>query len=86
MKFCVFGVGGFVGGMVARSVAEVSLVAHGPHLAARRADGLEVIADGEQFTVKVPATDRPQELVCRMSCSWLSRRMASPRRRRLPDR
>ena len=65
MKFCVFGagaVGGFVGGMVARSGAEVSLVARGPHLAALRADGLEVITDGEQFTARVPATDKPREL------------------------
>ena len=65
MKFCVFGagaVGGFVGGMVARSGAEVSLVARGPHLAALRAGGLEVMAGDERFTVGVPATDRPEEL------------------------
>ena len=65
MKFCVFGagaVGGFVGGMVARSGAEASLVTRGDHLAAIRAGGLEVIAGDEQFTVRIPATDRPEEL------------------------
>ncbi len=42
MKFCVFGagaVGGFVGGMVARTSAEVSLVARGDHLTALKKTG-----------------------------------------------
>jgi 2-dehydropantoate 2-reductase len=65
MKFCVFGagaVGGFVGGMVARTDAEVSLVARGEHLAALQANGLKIITPDEEFTVNVPATDDPATL------------------------
>ena len=65
MKFCVFGagaVGGFVGGMVARGDAEVSLIARGEHLSALQASGLKVITPDEEFTVEVPATDTPAEL------------------------
>jgi len=65
MKFCVFGagaVGGFVGGMVARGDAEVSLIARGEHLSALQASGLKVITPDEEFTVDVPATDTPAEL------------------------
>tara|TARA_R110002126_G_scaffold35040_44_gene108260 strand:- start:1112 stop:2122 length:1011 start_codon:yes stop_codon:yes gene_type:complete len=65
MKFCVFGagaVGGFVGGMVARTDAEVSLVARGDHLAAIRMNGLRVITPDGEFTVSPPATDDPAEL------------------------
>jgi 2-dehydropantoate 2-reductase len=65
MKFCVFGagaVGGFVGGMVARGGAEVSLIARGEHLSALQANGLKVITPDEEFTVDLPATDKPAEL------------------------
>lgn len=65
MKFCVFGagaVGGFVGGMVARTDADVSLVARGDHLAALRENGLRVVTPDEEFTVTPPATDDPAEL------------------------
>lgn len=65
MKFCVFGagaVGGFVGGMMARTEAEVSLVARGAHLDAIRADGLSVATPDEEFTVTVAASDDPADL------------------------
>ena len=65
MKFCVFGagaVGGFVGGMVARTGVEVSLVARGTHLSAIKANGLKVITSDSEFVVEVPATDAPEEL------------------------
>lgn len=65
MKFCVFGagaVGGFVGGMVARSGLHVSLVARGPHLEAIRHRGLAVVAGDDEFSVAVPATDNPKDL------------------------
>lgn len=65
MKFCVFGagaVGGFVGGMIARTDADVSLVARGNHLAALQADGLRIITPDDEFTVTPPATDDPTEL------------------------
>ncbi len=65
MKFCVFGagaVGGFVGGMVARSGAVVSLITRGEHLSAIKANGLKVTTPDEEFTIEVPATDAPAEL------------------------
>jgi len=65
MKFCVFGagaIGGFVGGMVARGQAEVSLVARGNHLSAIQKNGLKVITPNDEFTVSVPATNDPSEL------------------------
>ncbi|MFT5486552.1 MAG: 2-dehydropantoate 2-reductase, partial [Alphaproteobacteria bacterium] len=65
MKFCVFGagaVGGFVGGMVARTDTEVSLVARGEHLAALQENGLRVITPDAEFTVTPPATDTPTDL------------------------
>jgi 2-dehydropantoate 2-reductase len=65
MKFCVFGagaVGGFVGGMVARGGADVSLVARGVHLSALQANGLKIVTPDEEFAVDVPATDRPSDL------------------------
>jgi len=65
MKFCVFGagaVGGFVGGMVARTSSEVSLVARGDHLTALKKNGLRVVTPDEEFTVTPPATDDPAEL------------------------
>jgi 2-dehydropantoate 2-reductase len=65
MKFCVFGagaIGGFVGGMVARGEAEVSLVARGDHLSSIRKNGLKVITPDDEFTVSVPATDAASDL------------------------
>lgn len=65
MKFCVFGagaVGGFVGGMVARTNADVALVARGEHLSALQKNGLRIITPDEEFTVTPPATDNPAEL------------------------
>lgn len=65
MKFCVFGagaIGGFVGGMVARSGNDVSLIARGDHLAALQNNGLRVITPDDEFTVTPPATDNPAEL------------------------
>ncbi|PPR10201.1 MAG: hypothetical protein CFH41_01936 [Alphaproteobacteria bacterium MarineAlpha11_Bin1] len=65
MKFCVFGagaVGGFVGGMIARTNVEVSLIARGEHLSTIKANGLKVITSEEQFVIDVPATDTPRDL------------------------
>ncbi|RZO37188.1 MAG: 2-dehydropantoate 2-reductase [Rhodospirillaceae bacterium] len=65
MKFCVFGagaVGGFVGGMVARGYADVSLVARGANLSSLQANGLKVITQDDEFVVDVPATDTPGDL------------------------
>jgi len=65
MKVCIYGagaIGGQIGAMLARAGVEVSLVARGPHLAAIRAKGLTLLAEGERFTVHPRATQDPAEL------------------------
>lgn len=66
MKICIFGagaIGGFLGARLARTEAEVSLVARGPHLAAIRSDGLRLEEDGAAVeTARLRATDDPAEL------------------------
>ena len=65
MKICVFGagaVGGFLGAKLARSGAQVSLVARGANLAAIRANGLKLRTDGQETVVRLPASDDPAEL------------------------
>jgi 2-dehydropantoate 2-reductase len=65
VRICVFGagaIGGFLAGYLARSGADVSVLARGAHLAAIRANGLTVEAPDETFTVRVPASDDPRDL------------------------
>ena len=65
VKICVFGagaIGGFLGAKLAQSGADVSLVARGANLAAIRANGLTLRADGQEAVVRLPATDDPAEL------------------------
>ncbi len=69
MRICIFGagaIGGFIGGFLARSGAEVSVVARGAHLAAIRERGLTVESTGgtadERFTVPVQASADPAAL------------------------
>ena len=66
MKICIFGagaIGGYMGVKLAQAGADVSLVARGPHLAAMKSKGLTLIeADGAPQTVKVTASDTPQDL------------------------
>ncbi len=65
MKVCIYGagaIGGHIGGHLARSGAEVSLIARGPHLEAMQQRGLRVYGDGVDFTVPVTATDNPADL------------------------
>lgn len=64
MKICVYGagaIGGYVGLMLQRGGAEVSLVARGPHLAAIRENGLKLVFREETFVEKMNATDDPAE-------------------------
>ena len=51
------GVGGYYGGILARSGHAVALLARGAHLDALRARGLEVRTPEESFTVAVQASD-----------------------------
>ncbi|PKB82401.1 MAG: 2-dehydropantoate 2-reductase [SAR202 cluster bacterium Io17-Chloro-G9] len=56
-------IGGYFGGMLARNGHQVTLVARGAHLQAIRRDGLQIVRDDEQFTLRCPAdidaTDDP---------------------------
>ena len=65
MRICIYGagaIGGLLGARLARSGAEVSLIARGPHLAAMRERGLTLRSGEESFTVPVTATDDPATL------------------------
>jgi 2-dehydropantoate 2-reductase len=65
MRICVFGagsVGGYLAGFLARSDAEVSVVARGAHLAAIRANGLTVETPDQTIVSHVAASDNPAEL------------------------
>lgn len=59
MKLAIFGagaIGGFIAAALARSGADVSVVARGAHLEAIRSGGLRVSGDLGDFTVDVPAS------------------------------
>ena len=57
------GVGGYFGGLLARTGHEVGFVARGAHLAALRSNGLQVKSVHGDFEVApVEATDQPSEL------------------------
>lgn len=64
-KIAIYGagaIGGYMGAMLAKAGADVSLIARGPHLAAMQNDGLTLIKDGAAETFEVTATDDPQSL------------------------
>lgn len=65
MKICIYGagaIGGYVGAMLARQGADVSLIARGAHLAAMKQNGLRLEIGEESFTVHPRLTDDPSEL------------------------
>jgi 2-dehydropantoate 2-reductase len=54
MRICVFGagaIGGLMGARLAAAGEEVTLIARGPHLAAMRAHGLKLQAEGKEVTL-----------------------------------
>ncbi|NEB78286.1 2-dehydropantoate 2-reductase [Streptomyces sp. SID14478] len=62
MKVAVLGagaIGAYVGAALHRAGAEVHLVARGPHLAALRRSGVQVISPRGDFTARAHATDDP---------------------------
>jgi len=66
MKICIFGAGA-IGGYLAAGLArvpevEVSVIARGAHLAAIRENGLTLVKDGEETTVRVQASSDPAEI------------------------
>ena len=65
MKICIFGagaIGGYMGAKLAQAGADVSLVARGPHLKAMRENGLRLIEESGETTVKVTASDDAADL------------------------
>jgi len=57
------GVGGYYGGLLAHHGHRVSMIARGAHLAAMRANGLQVRSVHGDFSVNtVQATDRPEDV------------------------
>ena len=65
MRIAVMGagsIGGYFGGMLARDGNEVSFIARGAHLDAIKSNGLKVVRDEEEFTVRCQATDDPDEV------------------------
>ena len=65
MKVCIYGagaIGGHIGGHLARSGVDVTLIARGPHLQAMQRNGIRIVSAEDDFTVPVRATDNPAEL------------------------
>ena len=65
MKICIFGagaIGGYMGAKLAQVGADVSLVARGPHLEAMQANGLRLVEEESETSVRVNATERPADL------------------------
>ena len=56
------GVGGSLGGLLARAGNEVTLIARGAHLEAIRQNGLRLKSPVDEFTVRVDASDDPSEV------------------------
>ena len=64
MRVAVMGagsIGGYFGGMLARTGNDVTLIARGGHLQSILSDGLKVIRDEEEFVVRCQATDDPAQ-------------------------
>jgi 2-dehydropantoate 2-reductase len=62
MKVAVMGAGGigsYLGAMLARAGADVTLVCRGRHLAAIRERGLSLSTPTESFSIRIRATERP---------------------------
>ncbi|MCB1885067.1 MAG: 2-dehydropantoate 2-reductase [Geminicoccaceae bacterium] len=65
MKICIYGagaIGGYLGVMLSRSGADVSLVARGAHLAAMKENGLRLVREDGEAVVRLRATRDPAEL------------------------
>jgi 2-dehydropantoate 2-reductase len=65
VKVAVLGagaIGAYVGAALHRAGADVHLVARGPHLAAMRRDGVQVLSPRGDFTARVHATDDPADI------------------------
>ena len=64
-KICIYGagaIGGYMGAMLAKAGADVSLVARGPHLEAMQKNGLVLETEDGRETIPVTASNDPAEL------------------------
>ena len=65
MRICVYGagaIGGFLGVLLKRAGADVSLVARGAHLEAMKRQGLKLEMEDEEIVSHLTCTDDPKEL------------------------
>ncbi|MGA8603331.1 MAG: 2-dehydropantoate 2-reductase [Beijerinckiaceae bacterium] len=65
MKICIYGagaIGGYIGVMLKRAGADVSLVARGSHLEAINQNGLKLQIKGEELSAEIPASSNPADL------------------------
>ena len=64
MKICVYGagaIGGYLGAELSFQGCEVTLIARGPHLEAKRKSGLTLLIGGEKKVASIDCTDDPAE-------------------------
>jgi hypothetical protein len=65
MKICIYGagaIGGYIGLMLRRAGANVSLIARGSHLEAIRKGGLKLQIGGGELSAEMPASSNPADL------------------------
>lgn len=64
MKICIYGagaIGGYLGVLLKRGGADVSLIARGAHLEAIRKNGITLDMGGERLIERLPASDDPED-------------------------
>lgn len=65
MRIAIYGagaIGGFLGGRLAASGADVTLIARGPHLEAMQSRGLKLVVNGEEEIIHPRCTNDPAEV------------------------
>ncbi len=65
MRICIYGagaIGGYLGCMLSKTDAEISLIARGPHLKAMQDHGLRLISDDKETVYQLNCTDQPDTL------------------------
>jgi 2-dehydropantoate 2-reductase len=65
MKICIYGagaIGGYIGVMLKRAGADVSLIARGSHLEAIKKNGLKLQIKGEELSAEMPASSNPADV------------------------
>jgi 2-dehydropantoate 2-reductase len=65
MRICIYGagaIGGYMGVLLSRAGAEVSLIARGAHLEAMQRNGVKLLTDHKEYVAHPRCTDDPAEL------------------------